>query len=562
MYNKNYIDYLNTLHNYNAQNQNAYGEKNVESLFYSSVMVSIGLSDFIVKLIETNDPHIIILTGHAGDGKTSLMYQVIKELGASFDVEAKISDIKLSSGNMCRCIKDFSELSDDTKLTTMKEIVNCPKNGDFVFMVANTGPLINTFGQLFEDKEESEKAKIELIDAIDRNSGEIMTIAGYTICIINVATVDNTYFATEFLEKILVENLWDKCIRCKKCQYCSIYKNRNLIIKNKQRVFEFINMHYIWLAEHGKRLTIRSMTEQLAYMITGGLSCEEVKLEEPYKYLFPNLFMGYIGTRVNVRAKSVLAIYDAFSCRYDKKRLRSDELYLVKKDYNSIFGKEVADILKMAEEKNAYVDGWTELVRRVYLFLNIVTDEDVINNDTEDVFSKHFRRYLELRTGRSTPSKSDVSLIVDALSMIYIGTTNSEQEIPLTLSRESGIAQNVQLITGTVPIRKMSIVQKCTRDSSFNSGKIRYSIGLKIDKSILDCDLTLPMLDYFEELKNGIIATNIDPQLSHGLESLKAQLSQKMDDVDDDSIEMIVLKNIGNELVRLEIDNNGKIRRI
>ena len=29
-----------------------------------------------------------------------------------------------------------------------------------------------------------------------------------------------------------------------------------------------------------------------------------------------------------------------------------------------------------------------------------------------------------------------------------------------------------------------------------------------------------PMLDYFEELKNGVIATNIDPQLSHGVESL------------------------------------------
>ena len=34
MYNKDYIDYLNSLHNYNAQNQNSYGEKNVESPFF------------------------------------------------------------------------------------------------------------------------------------------------------------------------------------------------------------------------------------------------------------------------------------------------------------------------------------------------------------------------------------------------------------------------------------------------------------------------------------------------------------------------------------------------
>ena len=31
MNNEQYIAYLNSLHNYNAQNPNAYGEKNIES---------------------------------------------------------------------------------------------------------------------------------------------------------------------------------------------------------------------------------------------------------------------------------------------------------------------------------------------------------------------------------------------------------------------------------------------------------------------------------------------------------------------------------------------------
>ena len=38
------------------------------------------------------------------------------------------------------------------------------KNGDYVFMVANTGPLINTFGELFSTDDEKEKSKIQLIN--------------------------------------------------------------------------------------------------------------------------------------------------------------------------------------------------------------------------------------------------------------------------------------------------------------------------------------------------------------------------------------------------------------
>ena len=88
----------------------------------------------------------------------------------------------------------------------------------------------------------------------------------------------------EFLNNITQEKLWSKCGECDKCQNCHIYRNRNLIIQNKKRVNEFITMHYIWLTEHGRRLTIRSMTEQLAYMITGGADCSSIVSAKPYKY--------------------------------------------------------------------------------------------------------------------------------------------------------------------------------------------------------------------------------------------------------------------------------------
>ena len=561
MYSEEYIAYINTLHNYNAQNPNSYGEKNVNNSFFKDVMVEVGLSKFILNGLQGESPHVLILTGHAGDGKTSIMYQVLTELGIAFVSDSKISDYQLPSGKTCRCIKDFSEIADEEKRQVLLDALEMPNNGDFVFMVANTGPLINTFGELFDSSEDREKAKIALIDLMDSNTGEIADIKGYKICVINVANVDNTYFATEFIGKLIQDKLWEKCSECPKKEYCHIKKNRELIKVNFQRVSEFINMHYIWLTEHGKRLTIRSMTEQLAYMITGGFNCNEVYMIDKYKYLFTNLFFGYVGTIVNPKSYSIIAVKEAANCGYDSKRLRSDELFIVNHDFNKVFGRGMAEIISDAEQKNAYVSGWTEFLRRAYLFTNIETDSNILDNNYEDVFSKQFKRFLQLRNGESAPSRIDSNLVCDALSMIYVGTINNESIIPLTLSRKSGITQNVQLIIGTLMTKDIKIVLEPAKDSLFNSDKKRNSLKLEIKKEKLQSEITLPLLNYFEELKNGIISTNVDPQLSQGIENLKAELSELLEDTDD-TFEMIILRNDKPKNVELEITDDGKLREL
>lgn len=556
MGNKEFIMYLNSLHNYNAQNHNAYGEKNVENKFFKNVMVRVGLSNYILQSLKNKEPHLIILTGHAGDGKTSIMYQVLSDLNISFEPDKKICDYTLDNGKQCRCIKDFSEIADEEKVDVLKEAVSLPNKGKFVFMVANTGPLINTFGALFSNADESEKAKIQLIESMDSNSGNITEIMGYKLCVINVATVDNTYFAVEFLDKITQDELWNKCSNCVKKDYCHILRNRMLIKNNKKQVHEFLNMHYIWLTEHGKRLTIRSMTEQLAYMITGGFECEEVVHSEKYKHLFSNLFFGYVGTLCDTKATNIIAIKEARNCGYDSKRMRSDEVLLVNHGYEKVFGLDMVKIISDAEQKNAYLSGWSEFLRRAYFFMNIITDEKTVDVNYEDIFSKQFRRFLDLRNGKTTPSKSDANLICDALSMIYMGAINNDDPmIPLTLSRDSGIAQNVQLITGTLMKNSIKIRTKETRDSSFNNNKKRNILLLEVNKTKLENEITLPLLNYFEELKNGIISTNVDPQLSHGIESLKAELTRIVDD-DNETFEMIILRNNGAKPVELEITDN------
>ena len=553
MENKDYIMYLNSLHNYNAQNKNAYGEKNVNNPYANEIMVNVGLCDFIYNKLYNDEAHVLILTGHAGDGKTSIMYQVLTKLGVKYDIKEQICDIEFAGNKLCRCIKDFSELSNNDKLQVLKESVNMPNAGNYVFMVANTGPLINTFGELFDDPKDRELAKIELIDAMDGNTGDIKEIKGYKICVINVANVDNTYFAGEFLSNIIKDSLWSRCDECSKKEYCHILRNKKLISSYKEKVLDFIEKHYIWLTEYGKRLTIRSMTEQIAFMVTGGFNCSEVEKQDEYMLLFSNLFFGYTGIRENAKAENILAVKEAKECSYYLKRLRSDEKLLVDRNYETIFASEVLDIINKAEKKIGELKGWTEFLRRTYMFMNVVTDKEILENDCEDIFSKQFMGYLRIRNGDKSTLKATLPLISDALSMIYIGTTNNEQQIPITLSRNSGISQNVQLITGVIYTRKMKLNLKQTRDSKLNSKKERYILKLSVEGKELDCEISLPLLDYFEELKNGVISTNVDPKLTYGVESLKAELSEKLAD-EDDLFEMIVLKNTGSVQIKIEND--------
>lgn len=563
MNNEKYISYLNSLHNYNAQNPNAYGEKNVGNEFFQEVAVKVGLCTYIEMQLLNEEPHVLILTGHAGDGKTSIMYQVLKDFNIDFNTDEKISEIILPTGSKCRCIKDYSELSDSEKLTTLRDCMTLPEKGEFVFLVSNTGPLINTFGDLFP-KEDREAVKLELIDAMDENTGEIKLINDYKINVMNVASIDNTSFAGSFISNVVKDSLWAACNECEKCEYCHIYLNRILIVKNKQRVLEFLRNHYIWLVEHGKRLTIRSMTEQLAYMLTGGIECKQVVSTEKDKYLFFNLFFGYIGLKYNDRANTILAVREARQCAYDKKRLRADEKLMIDCDYSVTFGSEMNKILVESQKKDGYISGWGEFLRRAYIFTNIETDAENRARDSEDIFSKQFERYLLLRGGKSTPVKSDTNLIVDALSMMYLGETadGATSEIPITLNKTFGLTQNVQLVTGAIPTRKISLIQMETKDSVFDEIYKRYELRLKVAKQILDTAISLPMLDYFEELRNGVISTNIDPQLSHGVESLKAQLAKEYNDEDDDFIEMIVLRNNDSVDYRLEITEDNKIRNV
>lgn len=548
-----FVKYLNGLHNYNAQNQNAYGEKNVQSPYYERTQVPIDVCQHIINLIEKEEPHIIILTGHAGDGKTSIMYQVLKQFGvdilSSQVSEQPITEMSTEDGKIVTCIKDFSELSEEKRLSTLNQLMVSLANKKYGFMVANTGPLINTFGALFRDEKEQEQARMDIIDAMDSNTGAIQKIHGYPMAVINVAAIENTGFAERFLSKIQAEDLWEKCELCNKKSYCHIWNNHRLILDNKDRVYEFIRYYYIWQTEYGTRLTIRSMTEHLAYIFTGGDGCEDVKPGKLHKKLFSNLFFGYEGIISNPLAENIIAVRLAKESNIYLKRLRADEELLIRRNYKHTFGSSVNEVISDVDTYTALNQEWDNELRRMYLFMSIVPDEQH-KKDIEDIFSRQFYPYYMVRNEDTKPIRAQKDLVIDALRMIYTGTvSNSANLIPITMSSEGGISQSVQLIAGTLNTGDIDIRKE--PDSDMNKGK--NNLYLKI-KKIHPYHLTLPMLDHFAELRDGVIATNIDPQLSHGIENLKATILS-VADIDEDRLDMLVMSNSGYTQESIVIEN-------
>lgn len=527
--NQSYIRYLNSLHSASGDNKNSYAESNITSPFFSKTSVPRKVGDYIAASLLRDRPELLILTGHAGDGKTSLLLQVLLQWGILREGETLHSDGRflLPNGRYCTYVKDFSEDVADIQHQKLKHYVERVRSGESVFLVANTGPLIATFESVF-----SRQLQTQLVNAIDRNDAQVEQYDGVPVAVLNAATIDNSSLVKPFLEKVLDADLWTPCAACGKADSCPIYNNAKLVRKASDRIGTFIQNHYIWVQEHDHKFTIRQIVAHLAYSITGGLGCEDVpglptdhlRSKYLFTFLFSNLFFGYRGFDVDPYSGMLAAVRDILSENYDRKRYQADEKLFVVEDYQS-FLPEVRTLLsELRQSLSLYtaedISKWQAAVRRTYIMFD--TDEDEGRKETllRDVYSVWFPRYLRIRKNATVEVK-DKTLVISALQMLFMGTSADKKSVKITLMRSSGITQSVQLVLDELKTGKFYLVTE--KVSDFDDSSSRYRLSLHV-KGKRVAEITLPMLNYFYEIRQGAIATNIDPLLSHGIDSIKAQL--------------------------------------
>ena len=548
MNNNPFVRYLNSLHNVDAENPSAYTEMSISSPYFSHIMVQREVGNYIDTQLTSEAPHVFILTGHAGDGKTAILYQVMKKWGAISGQETltDITDVVMPNGRICRCIKDFSELEADKRQSIFQDILALPENGKSAFLVANTGPLIATFTSLMELNDVN-----KLVGAIDENTGEIFEYNGVPISAINVATIDNSTFVAPFISKTLNSSLWMPCRECEKASYCPIVMNRDIMANAEKNISEFISDHYIWQQEHGNKLTIRQIVAHLAYAITGGLQCNQIKYTRGMRFrrLCSNNFFGYNGVKPDAKATAIKAVADIIVEAYDHKKLRADEELFIKNDQSAL-PVDVQQILATDGLPYQRKDGWQPAVRRAYIFLNCEKNSEKKVMLKQDAFSPWFPRYLELRNG-STPSIKDKDLIVDALKMLFLGSLSTDNEIPITMRREENSTQCVQLVYDN--ILKKNIKLQLHEIQDYSTAE-KYRLYMSVKGELITTPLSLPLINYFEEMRRGAIQTNIDPQLSQGIDSIRAQLIA-LTEGDETDIEMRIITNNGWDSIKASFED-------
>lgn len=113
-------------------------------------------------------------------------------------------------------------------------------------------------------------------------------------------------------------------------------------------------------------------------------------------------------------------------------------------------------------------------------------------------------------------------MILRALRIMFTGEDiNLNESILITLRRSGEQIQNVQMLIGRIAETDIHI--ELQRIPSVSDENQKYKLVLRCAENEA-ITINMPLLDYFSKISSGLIVADIDPMLSHGIESLKAKL--------------------------------------
>lgn len=574
-----FIEYLNSMNNADANNINALAESQVTNKFYNSIRVDRKLGNFIINNINNGENDCYIITGHAGDGKTSLLVQILKQLELLEDgARLEINDIISNDHVNLEYVKDMSELGEERQVELLKSVLEAPIENRNSILISNTGPLLKSFRNLLEvSKEEADDIENILLKQLDDNICKRISIKDYNFYLINIARIENLNFVRDVIKKICSENLWRDCEECCNKEKCPIFFNKNCVTNNMDRVIGFIETYYRWLQENDKRITIRQMISQLTYSFTGNINCYDISKFENrtytlFNYNFANLFFGYRGIWNIEESNQIKGIELIDNLAVDKRSLDEDYDLFVKGDF-SYFDSNIREIVKDIWDKSineVYISEEAEsaekqqkirmAIRRFFVMYSLVENNESYYNLYKQIYGEMFADYIKATTKELNKRnyKNITRTIFEALYIDNVGIPPEDnKELYLTLRRHDDHGhQNVLLLLAKAEEKDLEVIQE-KRNIEIEDIEERYNLILNINKEE-SFRLTLPLLMYFSSIVNGEISTELNPSLSHGiskLNSLLLNVFRENEDEENIKLNLVVNTNSGIKEVKIEFDD-------
>lgn len=574
-YCNSFVGYLNSMQRSGGSNENALAEFQSCNENFSKIYVAHPLSKIIYdELINPKGCH-VILTGHAGDGKSTIALEVYKKFKGFSESPLDQPMKPREDINNISILKDLSERD---KRDDMKLVDGIISNQQKFLLVSNTGALMDLV-KSNSDKFQANKFSLEsdVLKAISSNTGEEkLNIGQVKFRVFNLARLDNLSLAREIFKKMIMPQNWDICknLSCEK--NCPIKFNVDVIIRNQELILDRIFMAYRRMHEYGTRLTIRQYTEHLAYMITSGLEESDIKKvnQDGKKFdfranLFLNRFFGDDGIRHDNNALKMKSVQEIKKQEFGQRPNTTWDHKLWMNDNENQITLGINELNIEFEKFRKLGSGFIQhagmnpnqarlQVRRMLYFLYNFEDKDrnflgqYLNSPTILMWQNWQQPSFTFGFNEKKMLEQKIfHVIQEHFTGIRLpeGSSQQDQRLFVTLSRRRNeVRQSAQIVLAQVAWSDATDLQLPKLKNI--AGEIRCDLVLKGKNKIdgIDLDLRIPFLDYVILRHFGELGEVIHASYIERLDSYKAKFQESAKEKNEDGI----------MLVRLRTDNTFK----
>jgi len=559
-----FVQYLNSLQRSGGNNENALAESQACNKHFAAIHVPHPLAATIYEELNRPGGRHVILTGHAGDGKSTIALEVYKRLrDLPSDTPLQNPLAPREDIGAISIIKDLSERDKREDQTLLDELTG--GNRRFL-LVSNTGTLLDLI-KANPERFHASKVSLEskVLNAISSESGEaILSLGAMDFRVFNLARMDNLTLAKKIFSNMLAPERWQQCSTCEHRNTCPIFLNISLLRANNYRAVERIFLAYRRMYEYGTRLTIRQFVEHLSYMITAGLDIVDIARFSASgngsaltRHLFFNRFFGDDGGEKDAVAQEMLAVHAIRKQGFGGRPAPGWEHRLWLHSSGPEFElcvEEIEDVFaELRRRGTRNQDGAArEQVRRMLFFLYDFTPEEqhylsqYLNSptllkwygwqgeeahlgfgDRDDLEQKIYHVLQEHFTGVRLPE----------------GIRQNDRRLYVTLSRRRNeVRQSAQIVLAQVDWSTATVLE--LRESQNASGERRNDLVLRGKDRIDGVELLLPVpfLDYVMMRHFGELGEVLDASYRQRLDRFKAQVYKQAALVDDERIMLVRLR--------------------
>ena len=560
-----FVSYLNTLHSGDANNKGALAESQAKEPLFSQLQVDHPWALEIFDSLVSADGRSVILSGHAGDGKSTIAIEILKRL-KKIEKDKILPDglqreeTVVFDGRRVTVVKDLSECTESARENIFIQLLS----GERYLLISNTGTLLDFFKRR-SDRLGKSMIEIEndLLTALDSSQKQSMVL-GVGFSVYNLAQYDNVDLGLKLLERMVESSEWSNCAGCACKDACPILRNRLLIAKYRNRVLDRIRLLYFRTYAYGERLTMRQISAHFSYMLTAALDCTTIQnkalmgdLGPMERYLFVNRFWGDDGLNGEPGARQMKAIRvfveqhlnSQFSPSLERKFWDSTENMPCFQDVPEIAG-DAARVLKRARRvaKPQEAAHARHVWRRMIFFLH---EPDAQNVDAMKDYERFEVAFLDspmilkFRNWQLHPetfrAKSLLPSLFSVLQEEFCGVlplegSSQTKDLYITLRRKSPeIKQSAQLV-----LRRFSFSENFKLKIRTDARNTPWLVGTG-NLSGVNLELNLSFLDYIVTRKEGAIGRGLSLSYRDRLEKLMAQIVYNLHERESDGL--LILKH-------------------